>query len=327
MKEELISVIINVYNGEKYIEKCLNSIINQTYKNLEILIVNDGSTDNTLKICESYEDERIRIITTKNLGLSMSRNVGIENAKGDYFYFIDVDDLVEKDVIEYLYNLCIKYNSKMATCKSIVIYDYNFIVKNEKEKICVKSNEEMLKSNLLSTITNANTIWNRLLRRELFNNLRFENRIINDLALTYKLIILCEKIVYSNQIKYYYLRHKDGITQKKRQDINRIIDTYEVSMDKYNNIKKIYPNFIENEICLLRNIVRVYYYCKNRQACKILEKQGALKIFKEKFSLKMLKFNISKKEKVKLLLFAISPKFCWWIAKYKYKYDKFRIHL
>lgn len=82
---DLITVIINVYNGEKFIDKCLQSVINQTYKNIEILIVNDGSTDNTLKICEGYSDERIRIITTENMGLSFSRNVGIENAKRRVF--------------------------------------------------------------------------------------------------------------------------------------------------------------------------------------------------------------------------------------------------
>ena len=82
---ELISVIINTYNGEKFISKCLESVINQTYNNLEILIINDGSTDNTLKICEEYNDSRIRIITTENMGLSFSRNVGIENAKRRVF--------------------------------------------------------------------------------------------------------------------------------------------------------------------------------------------------------------------------------------------------
>ena len=79
--DELITVIINVYNGEKYIQKCLDSIVNQTYKNIEILIINDGSTDDTLSICEGYTDSRIRIITTENIGLSFSRNVGIENAR------------------------------------------------------------------------------------------------------------------------------------------------------------------------------------------------------------------------------------------------------
>ena len=84
---ELITVIINVYNGENFIAKCLESVINQTYKNLEILIVNDGSTDNTLSICESYSDKRIKIITTENMGLSFSRNVGIENANRRVFVF------------------------------------------------------------------------------------------------------------------------------------------------------------------------------------------------------------------------------------------------
>ena len=120
--EELITIIINVYNGENFIKKCLESVINQTYKNLEILIINDGSTDNTLRICESYEDERIRIINQENMGLSLARNVGIDEAKGEYLYFIDCDDFVEYDVIEYLYNLCKKYNTLMATCQPITVY-------------------------------------------------------------------------------------------------------------------------------------------------------------------------------------------------------------
>ena len=137
--EELISVIINVYNGEKYIKKCLESIINQTYKNLEILIINDGSTDNTLSICQSYKDERIRIITQENIGLSKSRNVGIENAKGEYLYFIDADDFVELDVIEYLHNLCKKYNVLISTSNAINVYGYNFKIKECKEKVNVFS--------------------------------------------------------------------------------------------------------------------------------------------------------------------------------------------
>lgn len=85
MEQELISVIINVYNGEKFIVKCLDSVVNQTYKNLEILIINDGSTDNTVSICESYKDNRIKIINQKNMWISLSRNVGIENAQRRIF--------------------------------------------------------------------------------------------------------------------------------------------------------------------------------------------------------------------------------------------------
>ena len=133
--KDLITVIINVYNGEKFINKCLDSIINQTYKNLEILVINDGSTDNTLSIIKTYKDKRIKLITTKNQGLSLSRNIGIESAKGDYLYFIDVDDFIEPDTIEYLYNLNKNNNTLISTCKSIDVYDYNILVKNKNEKI------------------------------------------------------------------------------------------------------------------------------------------------------------------------------------------------
>ena len=122
---ELITIVINVYNREKYIKKCLDSIVNQTYKNLEILIVDDGSTDNTVKICKSYKDKRIRIISGKNTGISLARNVGIDNAKGNYLYYVDSDDFIELDTIEYLYKLIKKYNVDISTCVSKHIHNYN----------------------------------------------------------------------------------------------------------------------------------------------------------------------------------------------------------
>ena len=115
--KDLISVVVNVFNGEKYIKKCLDSIINQTYKNIEILIVNDGSTDKTLEVCKSIKDKRIRIIDQKNIGISLSRNVGMDNSKGDYIFFVDSDDFIEKDTIEYLYNLCKKEDVPFSICR------------------------------------------------------------------------------------------------------------------------------------------------------------------------------------------------------------------
>ena len=120
----MISVIVNVFNGEKYIKKCLDSIINQTYKDLEILIIDDGSIDSTLSICKKYKDKRIRIISGKNIGISLSRNIGLDNARGDYLFFVDSDDYIEKDTIKYLYDNIKKYNLDMTTCKSVDVYDY-----------------------------------------------------------------------------------------------------------------------------------------------------------------------------------------------------------
>ena len=243
--EELISIIINVYNAEKYIAKCLESAINQTYKNIEIVIVNDGSTDGSLKICESYKDERIRIINQENMGLSKSRNVGIDNSKGEYLYFIDADDFIENDTIEYLYNLIKKYNVPLATTKPLDIFDYNYTNKQPKEKIKVLSKEEMLKKVLLST-DRAGAIWNKLLRKDLFNDIRFEERIINDVVVVYKIVLSIDKVVFSNQKKYYYLHHKDSILGKKSPEHS--MDLYKASLERYETVNKIYPNLTENRV-------------------------------------------------------------------------------
>ena len=321
--EDLITVIINVYNGEKFIVKCLDSIINQSYRNLEILVINDGSTDNTLKLCEKYQDKRIRIINQENTGLSKARNVGIENANGKYLYFIDSDDFVECDVIEYLYNLCKKYNTKMSTCMALTIYDYNYNVPNKKERVDIFTSYEMLKKVLLSKEYTVVT-WNKLYEKELFDNIRFENRIINDKAVTHKLVIEAEKIAFSNQIKYFYLKHKNAITVKDDvtlKNYDRTIDVYNVSIERYNYVKKLYPNFLENDIGLIRAILKVYL-TENKDAQEFFKEQRIYKKFKDLFNFKIFITNIGIKEKVKILLFLIHPKLYKVFAK-KYRSIKY----
>ena len=325
---ELITIVINVYNCEKYINKCLECIVNQTYKNLEILIINDGSTDNTLSICRKYKDPRIRIKTTENLGLSLSRNVGIDNAKGEYLYFIDADDFIEVDTIEYLYKLIKKYNVDIATCKSMDIYNYDYEVKNKKEKVVFLSNKEMLIKILLFQ-DRAVAFWNKLIKKELFNDLRFEDRIINDLSYTYKLVLKSETIIFSNQIKHYYLRHSESITGKK-ESMDRIKDQYDVLYQRYNYIKKIYPKLIENNICILQNIIKLYIR-ENNQIESFLVEQNSFSLYKQVFSFKIIKSRINIREKIKIILFRVSPDLCketiklylkikkWWLNESKSK--------
>ncbi|MBQ9297863.1 MAG: glycosyltransferase [Clostridia bacterium] len=306
--DELITVIINVYNREDLIQKCLESVINQTYKNLEILIINDGSTDNTLKICESYKDSRIRIITTENMGLSMSRNVGIENSKGEYLYFVDSDDFIEDDTIEYLYGLCKKNDVKLSTCMSNTINNYNFTKKESKEKVKIIDSYEMLKKVVIAKDT-AGTTWNKLYKKELFDNIRFEKRIVNDIVVTYKVVIEAKKIAYSNLKKYYYLKHKDAITIKNRNHSDRAMDLYNAAYERYNYLKKIYPNFLENDIGMIRNIIKVYL-TSNSEVEKFLKEQEAFKLFKELFSPRILTSRIGFKLKSVIVLFDINPKLC-----------------
>lgn len=319
--KELITVIINVYNREKFIGKCIESVINQTYKNLEILIVNDGSTDNTLKICESYKDERIKIITTENMGLSMSRNVGIENSKGEYLYFVDSDDFIENDVIEYLYKLCKKYNVSFSTCLPLTIFDYNYKTKVVKEKVKVIDSYEMLKKIFLGKET-AGTIWNKLIKKELFNNIRFENRIINDTVVTHKVVINAKKIAYSNQVKYYYLKHSDAVTVNGYKNLKRSIDLYNALIERYEYVKKLYPNFLENDIGLLRCICKLYM-TKNEEMLKFLDEQNASKYIKQLFSYKILFAKISLKLKILFVLIKINPKLCRNLNK-KYQHIRFK---
>lgn len=304
--QELITVIINVYNREKFIKKCIDSVINQTYKNIEILIINDGSTDKTLDICKSYKDKRIKIITTKNQGLSLSRNVGIDNATGSYLYFVDSDDYIELDTIEFLYNLCKKYNSDFSTCEPLTIYDYSFTNKQPKKKDKILDKYEMLKKVLLAE-NSAGTTWNKLIKKELYNNIRFEKRIVNDVVVTYKLVLKANKIVYSNQRKYYYLKHDGAVTKNGFKKLDRTTDYYKAVIERYEYIKTIYPNMIENDMGLLRAILKLYLI-ENETIENYLKKQHVISIFKKKFSLKMIFADAQLKEKTKILLFRINPK-------------------
>ncbi len=308
---DLISVIVNVYNGEKFIKKCLDSIVNQTYKNLEIIIVNDGSTDSTLDICNSYSDTRIKIITTKNQGLGLSRNTGIDNASGEYLYFVDADDFIEPDAIEYLYNLIKTYKRKIATCEAQRIKSYDFIKKECKEEITIKDAKQMIKEILLS-IGYAGTTWNKLYHKSIFSSIRFENRIINDVAVTYKTYAEAGEIIFSNQYKYYYLKHADSIVGKKERD--REIDLYKASLERYDYIKKTYPDFAENEAGMLIMIYKLYYRSYNKIS-DFYKEAKIKKKYNELFSFKTLKCKLPLDDKMKLVLFRINPRISKLVAR------------
>ena len=125
MNDELISVIIPVYNVELYLESCIQSICKQSYKNLEIILSDDGSTDHSGKICDKYAslDPRIKVIHKENGGLSDARNAGIEVASGQYFMFVDSDDTISKNTIEKMYFLAIEYQCEIVVCNMVRIYE------------------------------------------------------------------------------------------------------------------------------------------------------------------------------------------------------------
>jgi len=241
---------------------------------------------------------------------------------GEYLYFVDCDDFIENDVIEYLYNLCKRYNVKFSTCLSKMIDNYDFKVKKTKEKVDIIDSYEMLKKILLAK-DNSITTWNKLIKKEIYDGIRFNNKYINDNDVTHRLVINTDRIAYSNQIKYYYFKNPNGITAYAQKNTLRSINLYKVSVERYEYIKKYYPESIENNICLLRSTIKLYLR-DDEELQNYLKDQNADKYIKELFSYKMIFKWINIKIKILFIIFRINPKLCKDIyTKYQRKHYKY----
>ncbi len=217
-KQPLISVVIPVYNVEAYIRRCVESVIIQSYDNLEIILINDGSTDCSGKICDEYTkgDRRIKVIHKENGGLSDARNVGLNVSLGDYIAFIDSDDFVSQVYIQRLHDLLVTYDADIS-----VVNKYNF---SNCKKIKIREKTPRIKCyNGVSAIEDMwyqrniiNASWGKLYKKVLFQQIRFPlGKMYEDLGTTYKLFYLSEKIVYSSEKLYYYFQREDSIMNRK----------------------------------------------------------------------------------------------------------------
>ena len=239
--KSLVSVIIPVYNTEQYLNKCVDSVINQSYKNLEIWLVDDGSTDSSLKICNEYEkqDSRIKVIHKDNGGLSSARNLALDSMHGEYVAFIDSDDWVSENWIESLYN-SIKMNDSLISvggiCSCSQIRDvYSPIIHNEKYTTPESS---MIKYITESDIRSV--VCNKLYHYSLFDNLRFPvGRIYEDAYVIPELICRSNRICYSKE-GYYFVRIREGsITHQSFSEKN--LDLLYASDNMLRCCKENYP--------------------------------------------------------------------------------------
>lgn len=253
-QEDLISIIIPVYNLECLIENCIVSVINQSYRNLEILLVDDGSKDNSLKICQKYEkeDSRIRVIHKSNGGPSSARNVGLDNASGKYITYIDGDDNVSLDYILYLYNLLKKNHADMSICNFITYssrVELDHIKKDidvDIEKIYVMNRHEALEAFLYQRFFPTSNGC-RMYHKDILKGERFpEGNCADDVATNYKFIMKAHKVVYSTKKLYYYFQHQNSIVHSWLSQ--REYDCEKSSREMYDEIKKNYPN-LEKAAC------------------------------------------------------------------------------
>lgn len=222
-----ISVIVPIYNVEQYLEECIDSIIDQTYQNLQIILVNDGSTDCSGVICDRYKekDKRIEVIHKANGGLSDARNVGLEHVVGEYVCFVDSDDKIDRTFVEYLYSELIRNKTQISACGFVAAFKNKTIQQPEKAGVFT-SREAICK--LIENVDFHDHVCTKLFSTELWKNIRFPmDRVYEDMRTTYKVILESKTICISDKCLYWYRQRGNGIargrfTQKKWEMIDAV---------------------------------------------------------------------------------------------------------
>ena len=250
-----VSIIVPVYNVEKYLDRCLETLVNQTIGEYEIIIIVDGSTDNSIEIVKKYNDkypEIIKYFETENRGLSAARNYGIEKAKGEYIGFVDSDDYIKSNMYEELYK-CAKNNNY-----DIVVCDYYKITEKETKEMEL----EIKKSNTIeeNIIKAKPYAWNKIYKRSIFENcnVKFpEGLIFEDICTIYPLLMKTKKMGYVNKKMYFYTYNRSNsiMNNKKRDDLSvlkslKLLNNY----CKENEMFKTYSDLL----CEI-NVRHIYY--------------------------------------------------------------------
>ena len=246
MTEELISIVVPIYKVEKFLPICIESIINQSYRNLELILVDDGSPDSCPSICEKYKqmDSRIKVIHKKNGGLSDARNSGLKIAEGKWITFIDSDDYIGTDFLKELYKVGMLNGADISICDYCTVLDNNGQEKRSLEELEF-SNIECLESMYHPKIHGMEFVaWGKLYKTTLFKKNSIEypvGKIHEDIFTTYKLIYAASKIVFSTYIGYFYRIRKDSI-MTSRFNLKRlaILDAREEACDFFLEKNEIY---------------------------------------------------------------------------------------
>lgn len=312
MEKDLISIIIPVYNVEKYLRNCLDSVLAQTYKNIEIILVDDGSTDGCSEICDEYakKDSRIKVIHKEYEGVSEARNVGLEQVKGKYIAFVDSDDTVSTDYIEYMYRLLVENNTKMVIATHTVVSNKKRINFGDGYTEKVLTTEEAL-DRMLCENGFYIAVWAKLCDKELFDNIKFPKGKINeDNLVTPKLILQCEKIAYGNKSIYNYNKRKNSITMSKF-NLSKM-DLIELTDEMCDEIESKYPNLKDStnkkRVTSRFSVLRQMALVKLNEQEKILEKE-IVKYIKQRKNEILKNDKTSKRDKIALIALMIGKSF------------------
>lgn len=259
-----VSVIVPIYNVEEYVRECIESILNQTFKDFELLLINDGSTDDSPKICKYYEklDPRVKVINKVNGGLSDARNAGIDVAKGKYLTFIDGDDFIAKDTLETMYNSINKTDIKIAVCNMIRYYEdgeTEYFYRPSKDNILLKEDDRF------KTLAQP-SVCNKMFKTELFKDIRFPyKKYYEDTFVYHELVMQTNSVVLTGKDSYYYRCRRgsilDGGYSKKYFDFIEAVYLRATFLDRNN----VHEYADEAYLHLYSSLVNAYKNLSNRE--------------------------------------------------------------
>lgn len=277
--EDLISVIVPVYNVEKYLHKCVDSIANQTYKNLEIILVDDGSTDNSGKICDEFaeKDGRIKVIHKENGGQATARNMALNDAKGKYISFADSDDWLSDVFIENMHSEILRTDADIAVCARIKVYQKGSKLAFNDMPSAVMTNVQALKNMLTYNNMDAAPC-DKLYKASLLKSLRFPTGYIcEDIPFVFGAVMNAEKVVYINKPLYYYLQRQGSTSKSDFSEKSKGLEIYhrqaaDMVSEKFPELKN------EADYFSARGIVNLFLImnrnkCTDKEYYKLIKKQ------------------------------------------------------
>lgn len=249
-----VSVIVPIYNVEKYLGRCVDSILNQNFKDFELILVNDGSTDSSGKICEQYKDvdQRIKVIYKENGGLSDARNFGIDIATGEYFTFIDSDDYIGENYLKYLVEMAEKYDVDISIIRSKNVYEGDAVERGTELENVVSYNTQDALSHMCQNVKFGVSAWGKLYKRMLFDEIRYpKGKLYEDLLTTPYIFAKANGVVFGDTIQYFWLQRNESIMHRKISE--KDLELFD-GMDKLIQfIDRNYPDIHDAAICRFAN--------------------------------------------------------------------------
>lgn len=307
--EKKISVIVPVYNVEQYLERCVNSIINQTYENLEIILVDDGSTDRSGEMCDSFaeKDERIKVVHKENGGASAARNRGLDICLGEYVTFVDSDDWLDIHMYKDLMELMVNMDADIVECNWEVIYDEMKDIKQPVTEVTVLRQVEAEKA-LFDGSGRATILpWNKIYKKNLFKNNRFpEGMMCEDQWLLPKIYMMCKKTVYTNQKYYYYYQSPNSVMRASfgKKNLAALVSFEETRNLYINNDLEELVELCDATYCFL--LIKYYNLSK-----KFLEDKSICGKIRNCYKKRLQNFlknkYLNNKQKILLILLLIRP--------------------